>query len=72
MTENFADYIQQSDLCISRAGASTLAELSVMNVPFIAVPLPTSKDNHQLENANFYKNKDCCWLIEQTYFEERN
>ena len=69
-TENFADYIQQSDLCISRAGASTLAELSVMNVPFIAVPLPTSKDNHQLENANFYKNKDCCWLIEQTYFNK--
>ena len=41
-----------------------------MNVPFIAVPLPTSKDNHQLENANFYKNKDCCWLIEQTYFNK--
>jgi len=69
-TENFVDYIQQSDLCISRAGATTLAELSVMNVPFIAVPLPTSKDNHQFENANFYKNKDCCWLIEQTYFKE--
>ena len=69
-TENFVDYIQQSDLCISRAGATTLAELSVMNVPFIAVPLPTSKDNHQFENANFYKNKDCCWLIEQTCFKE--
>jgi UDP-N-acetylglucosamine--N-acetylmuramyl-(pentapeptide) pyrophosphoryl-undecaprenol N-acetylglucosamine transferase len=69
-TENFVDYIKQSDLCISRAGATTLAELSVMNVPFIAVPLPTSKDNHQFENANFYKNKDCCWLIEQTYFKE--
>ena len=69
-TENFVDYIHQADLCISRAGATTLAELSVMNVPFIAVPLPTSKDNHQLENANFYKNKDCCWLIEQTSFKE--
>jgi len=69
-TENFVDYIHQADLCISRAGATTLAELSVMNVPFIAVPLPTSKDNHQLENANFYKNKDCCWLIEQTCFKE--
>ena len=26
-------------------------------------------DNHQLENANFYKNNDCCWLIEQSLFE---
>ncbi len=67
--ENFINTIQQADLCITRAGASTLAELSVLNIPFIAVPLPTSKDNHQLENALFYKNKDCCWLIEQNHFE---
>ncbi len=60
-----------SDLCITRAGASTLSELSVLNIPFIAVPLPTSRDNHQLENANFYKNNNCCWLIEQKYFEEK-
>ena len=42
-----------------------------MNVPFIAVPLPTSKDNHQFENANFYKKNDCCWLVEQHNFEEK-
>ncbi|MDC3207712.1 UDP-N-acetylglucosamine--N-acetylmuramyl-(pentapeptide) pyrophosphoryl-undecaprenol N-acetylglucosamine transferase [Candidatus Pelagibacter sp.] len=66
---NFISTIQQADLCITRAGASTLAELSVLNIPFIAVPLPTSKDNHQLENALFYKNNDCCWIIEQNHFE---
>ena len=68
--KNFTNIIQQTDLCITRAGASTLAELSAMNVPFIAVPLPTSKDNHQFENANFYKRNDCCWIIEQNVFEE--
>ena len=41
-----------------------------MNIPFIAIPLPTSKDNHQQENANFYKKNNCCWIIEQQYFEE--
>ncbi len=69
--KNFSKNIQQADICITRAGASTLAELSVLNIPFIAVPLPTSKDNHQLENANFYREKDCCWLIEQHNFEEK-
>ena len=69
--ENFFDILQETDLCITRAGASTLAELSVMNIPFIAVPLPTSKDNHQLENANFYKRNGCCWTIEQNDFEEK-
>jgi UDP-N-acetylglucosamine--N-acetylmuramyl-(pentapeptide) pyrophosphoryl-undecaprenol N-acetylglucosamine transferase len=69
--KNFHNNILQADLCITRAGASTLGELSVVNTPFIAVPLPTSKDNHQLENANFYKDNDCCWLIEQSLFEEK-
>ena len=69
--ENFANSIIQSDICISRAGASTLAELSVLNIPFIAVPLPTSKDNHQYENAFFYEMKNCCWIVEQNQFEEK-
>ena len=68
---NFENIIKDVDLCITRSGASTLAELSVMNIPFIAVPLPTSKDNHQLENANFYKENDCCWVIDQTNFEKK-
>ena len=41
-----------------------------MSIPFIAVPLPTAKDNHQFENANYYKNLDCCWLLEQSKFED--
>ena len=69
--KNFENIIHQSDLCITRAGASTLAELSVLNIPFIAVPLPTSKDNHQYENANFYKDKDCCWIMDQKFFDEK-
>ena len=68
--DNFNEIIQETDLCITRAGASTLAELSISNTPFIAVPLPTSKDNHQLENANFYKNNDCCWVLDQNKFED--
>ena len=69
--KNFYTILHQVDLCITRAGASTLAELSVLNIPFIAVPLPTSKDNHQFENANFYKDNDCCWIIEQNSFDNK-
>ena len=57
--KNFSEILVNSDLCITRAGASTLAELSLLIKPFIAVPLPSSKDNHQLENAIFYE-KNCC------------
>ena len=69
--KNFVNSIEESDLCITRAGASTLAELSASNIPFVAVPLPTAKDNHQYENAYFFKNKDCCWMVDQKNFEEQ-
>ena len=29
------------------------------------------KDNHQVENANFYKENGSCWIIEQNNFEEK-
>tara|TARA_A100000164_G_scaffold267237_1_gene239075 strand:- start:487 stop:1551 length:1065 start_codon:yes stop_codon:yes gene_type:complete len=70
--ENLADFINQSDLCITRAGASTLAELSMMNKPFLTVPLVSAKDNHQFENANFYKNLGCCWIMNQKDFNVVN
>ena len=69
--KNFIKKIVETDICITRAGASTLAELSILNIPFIAVPLPSSKDNHQLENANFYLKKNCCWILEQNLFSEK-
>ena len=69
--KNFINKVAGTDLCITRAGATTLAELSILNVPFIAVPLPNSKDNHQFENANFYLENDACWILDQDLFEEK-
>ena len=69
--QNLNILLNESDLCITRAGASSLAEIALLNIPFIAIPLPSSKDNHQLENANYYKNKDCCWIINQINFDKQ-
>jgi UDP-N-acetylglucosamine--N-acetylmuramyl-(pentapeptide) pyrophosphoryl-undecaprenol N-acetylglucosamine transferase len=63
--KKFHQIINFSDLCITRAGASSLAEMSLLNKPFIAIPLPSAKDDHQLENANFYLGKGCCWVLDQ-------
>ena len=69
--KNLSTIMLQADLCITRGGASSLAELSALCIPFISVPLPTAIDDHQLANANFYKDKNCCWIIEQSVFEEK-
>ena len=63
--ENVLKFIGNANLCITRAGASTLAELTFLNIPYLTIPYPLAKDDHQLRNALFYKNKNCCWLLKQ-------
>ncbi len=60
------------DLAITRAGASTISELSYLNIPFLAIPFPYAKDNHQYHNAEFYEKNKCCWLIMQNDINENN
>jgi len=67
---NIRDLMQKSNLAITRSGSSTLSEMVAVNLPFIAVPLPSSLDNHQFYNAKYYEKKGCCWVLEQNLFNE--
>ena len=42
------------------------------NVPFLAIPLPKSKDNHQFYNAKDYFDKKLCWLTNQSDYKKEN
>ncbi len=46
-----ADRLTAAHLVISRAGASSVAELAVAGRPAILVPLPNAIDDHQSANA---------------------
>ena len=59
------NYMSKSNICITRAGASTLAELIYLTVPHIAIPLPSARDNHQFENALFYNQLGCNWILNE-------
>jgi UDP-N-acetylglucosamine--N-acetylmuramyl-(pentapeptide) pyrophosphoryl-undecaprenol N-acetylglucosamine transferase len=50
---------------ISRAGASSLAELSAMRVPAILIPFPHATDNHQFHNAAAFEATGAAMLCEQ-------
>ncbi len=52
-------------LSITRAGASSLAELAAAGVPSIIIPLPSSADQHQLANAAAVVNSGGGVLIEE-------
>lgn len=48
---NMPQYFQKSDLIISRAGATTIAELIASQKASLLIPFSKASDNHQLFNA---------------------
>lgn len=52
--KNMDEVYQKTDFLISRAGATTLAEIAVLGKPSILVPYPYAADNHQEKNAEHY------------------
>lgn len=53
-----------ADLVISRAGASTLAELAVLGKPAILLPYPYHRDRHQHANAQVLVDHGAAVLVE--------
>ncbi len=57
--------LRAADVCVSRAGASSLAELAAVRLPAILIPLPSAADNHQWHNAHAYAESGAAILLEQ-------
>jgi len=53
-------------VAVSRAGASSLAELAAMRVPSILIPYPHAANNHQYYNARAYADAGAAWLLVQS------
>ena len=70
--EDISVFMEKASLCLTRAGASTLAELVFLNVPHVVIPLPTAKDKHQIENAFFYNQHGCNWILNQSEINDNN
>ncbi len=54
-----------TDLAITRAGGSTLAELAAAGVPAVLVPYPHATDDHQAINARHYASGHGCITIDE-------
>lgn len=67
--DNMPELIEKAHLIIGRAGASTVTEAAMIGRPAILIPLPTSADNHQVENARQFCDKGAGWLIREEDFE---
>jgi UDP-N-acetylglucosamine--N-acetylmuramyl-(pentapeptide) pyrophosphoryl-undecaprenol N-acetylglucosamine transferase len=52
-------------VAVSRAGASSLAELAATRLPSVLVPYPAAVDNHQFHNARAFEQTGAARLMEQ-------
>jgi UDP-N-acetylglucosamine--N-acetylmuramyl-(pentapeptide) pyrophosphoryl-undecaprenol N-acetylglucosamine transferase len=52
------------DLLISRAGATTIAEIAVLGIPSILIPSPNVAENHQYYNSKFLSDSNAAILLE--------
>ncbi len=57
--------MKSAGLVVSRAGATTLAEVTAAGRPAILIPLPTATDDHQRHNARALEKAGAAELIEQ-------
>jgi UDP-N-acetylglucosamine--N-acetylmuramyl-(pentapeptide) pyrophosphoryl-undecaprenol N-acetylglucosamine transferase len=64
--QDLPERIANSHLVISRAGASTVAELTAIGRPAIVVPLPHAIDNDQLENGRRLEDSGGGWCMHQS------
>jgi UDP-N-acetylglucosamine--N-acetylmuramyl-(pentapeptide) pyrophosphoryl-undecaprenol N-acetylglucosamine transferase len=66
--EDLPTRLAQAALVICRAGASTVAELTVIGRPAILVPYPYAMDDHQRANAAALTAAGAGWLIPNAEF----
>jgi UDP-N-acetylglucosamine--N-acetylmuramyl-(pentapeptide) pyrophosphoryl-undecaprenol N-acetylglucosamine transferase len=62
--ENMNSAYSACDLLLSRAGATTIAEIIALSIPAVLVPSPNVAENHQYHNAKSLFNKNAAVFVE--------
>ena len=67
-TEKLIQIMKDADLMVSRAGASTISEITGIGLPSILVPSPYVTHNHQYLNAKELADAGACCILEEKDF----
>lgn len=69
--DNLINLMKDSDLIVSRAGASTIAEITAIGLPAILVPSPYVTNNHQYKNAKELEDHGACTIVTEEDFSSK-
>jgi UDP-N-acetylglucosamine--N-acetylmuramyl-(pentapeptide) pyrophosphoryl-undecaprenol N-acetylglucosamine transferase len=61
--DNVGDDLAACDCIVSRAGASSLAEITAVGLPSLLVPYPYATDDHQTKNARDLEREGACIMV---------
>lgn len=61
--DRMGETLAAADAIISRAGATSLAEISALAIPALLVPYPYATEDHQTTNARAYVEAGCAFMI---------
>ena len=62
--DNMGEALAAADLVLSRAGASSIAEIAATAVPALLVPYPEATENHQATNASLLVDAGAAELVD--------
>lgn len=65
--EEMADFLNNADLVISRAGANAIAEIIVLKKPSIIIPFPYASSDHQKKNASFLQKNTVASVLDEKF-----
>ena len=68
--DNLINLLKNSDLIVSRAGASTISEITAIGLPAILVPSPYVTNNHQYKNAKELSDNGACVIVSEDDFSK--
>jgi len=71
-TKELPSLIERADLAVSRAGASTLWEVTANGLPALFVPYPYAAGDHQFYNAKYLVDKGLAWSYRESESYSRN
>ncbi len=69
--DNMTGILKNTDVLITRAGASTISEIIALKIPSIIIPSPYVANNHQFYNALELKKNIAAEIIEEKDLDEK-
>jgi UDP-N-acetylglucosamine--N-acetylmuramyl-(pentapeptide) pyrophosphoryl-undecaprenol N-acetylglucosamine transferase len=68
--DEMAAVMRAADIVVTRAGATTLAELAVIGAVVVLLPSPYLSGDHQTKNAKIYADKKAAVVLDERDFDE--